>query len=107
MFTFLFAWAGFVLSGTAYPSNTHTHTVVGPADCVVCVFSGNGRNTEGDSVCAGFFAKQMFISILECSCEAITLHYQEHTNYVGAGQLEGKGAPHIFCAHSHRDKCHL
>ena len=74
------------------------------ADCVKCVFLSGEREGERewgrDDVCAEFPAKQMFISISECSCEAIRLHYQEHTNYVGAWLTEGKHATHTH-THTH------
>lgn len=35
-------------------------------------------------------AKQMFISISECCCEAIRLHYPKHPNYAGARATLGK-----------------
>ncbi len=88
------------------------------ADCVKCL-SGTEREREkerererkreGEAVCAEFSAKQMFISISECSCEAIRLHYQEHTNYVGARATEGKRATHRLShisdkyRHSHKN----
>lgn len=56
----------------------------------VCFWQEMGeREIRGWSVCADFSAKQMFISISECSCETIRLHYQEHTNYVGARAKRG------------------
>ena len=66
----------------------HTHTFkldVLRLTGSVC-FCGGRTGRESTSV---FSAKQMFISISERSCEAIRLHYQEHTNYVGTGGVGG------------------
>lgn len=83
--------------------SSNAHGGDGTADCVKCAFlTGNGeRETRGCSVCADFSAKQMFISISECSCETIRLHYQEHTNYLGARAKRRRAQ---IRAHLHGDK---
>lgn len=83
---FFFIWVGWFCP-FRYQTliiQTHTHT-----KWISLLIFGTG-DSERDRVNADSLAKQMFISISECSCEAIRLHYPKQANYLGTWATTGK-----------------
>lgn len=94
-------------------SNAHDGRLCQAFVCVCVLFLTVNweRDTGLQRVCAracmraraASSAKQMFISISECSCETIRLHYQEHTNYIGAPAMGWMCTdPYTFCTKAPR-----